>query len=94
MKITNSIYIKKTKQKNCIQELWGTLKQPKMHVIGVKEEGKSGRNTEKAIDDSFPKLMKENKPCFHESETASSKLNKRTNNGNIKVNWSQITITI
>lgn len=57
-----------------------------MHVIGVKEErGKVEETLEKAIDDSFPKLMKENKPCFHESEITSSKLNKRTNNGNIKV---------
>ena len=74
------------KKKNCIQDLWGTIKQPKMHVIGVKEErGKVEEILEKAIDDNFPKLMKENKPCFHESETTSSKLNKCTKNGNIKV---------
>ena len=45
-----------------------------MHVIGVKEErGKVEEILEKAIDDNFPKLTKENKPCFHESETTSSK---------------------
>lgn len=57
-----------------------------MHVIRVKEErGKVEEILEKAIDDNSPKLTKENKPCFHESEKTSSKLNKHTKNSNIKV---------
>lgn len=44
--------------------------------------GKVEEIFEEAIDDHFPKLMKENKPCIQEHETTLSRMNNNKNNNN------------